>query len=108
MRRETTGPVDPSRIRKIEGTFSWIDHRLITQGWLDVLSREEILLYLWWTTVGDRNGVSFYSDEKAACRLKVSTAEIREARRLLVEKGLIAYRDGITQVLALPSPGGGP
>ena len=54
MRRQTTGPVDPTRIRKIEGTFSWIDHRLITQGWFDVLSREEILLYLWWTTVGDQ------------------------------------------------------
>lgn len=102
MRRQTTGPVDTTRIRKIEGTFSWIDHRLITQGWLDVLSREEILLYLWWTTVGDRMGVSFYSDEKAAVRLKVSVGEIRTVRQGLIEKGLIAYRNGITQVLALP------
>lgn len=96
------GPVDPTRIRKIEGTFSWIDHRLVTRGWFDVLSREEILLYLWWTTVGDKNGVSFYSDEKTACRLKVSTTEIRLARQGLIEKGLIAYREGIVQVLSLP------
>lgn len=102
MTRLMAGPVDPSRIRKIEGTFSWIDHRLVTQGWFDVLGREEILLYLWWTTVGDKQGVSFYSDEKTACRLKVSTAEIGLARRGLIEKGLIAYREGITQVLSLP------
>ncbi len=101
MMRRTAGPIDP-RIRRIEGTFSWIDHRLVTQGWFDVLSREEILLYLWWTTVGDRNGVSFYSDEKTACRLKVSVSEICLARQGLIEKGLIASRDGVVQVLSLP------
>jgi hypothetical protein len=75
---------------------------LITQGWFDALSREEILLYLWWTTVGDRNGVSFYSDEKTACRLKVSVFEIKAARQGLIEKGLVARRNGLTQVLSLP------
>jgi len=102
MRNHNTGPIDPNRIRKIEGTFSWIDHRLITHGWLEVLTRDEILLYLWWTTVGDRNGVSFYSDETIACRLKVSVPEIKEARYGLIEKGLIAYQNGLTQVLSLP------
>ena len=47
-------------------------------------------------------GVSFYSDEKTACRLKVSVFEIKAARQGLVEKGLIAYRNGLTQVLSLP------
>lgn len=98
--RTNRGPIDP-RIRKIEGSFSWIDHRLITQGWFDALSREEILLYLWWTTVGDKNGVSFYSDEKTASRLKVSVSDVQTARYGLIEKQLIAYRDGITQVLAI-------
>lgn len=102
MTRRTAAPIDHARIRKIEGTFNWIDHRLVTQGWFDVLSRDEILLYLWWTTVGDRNGVSFYSDEKTACRLKVSVGEVLQARQGLIEKGLIAYQEGITQVLSLP------
>lgn len=101
MTRRGAKPIDP-RIRKIEGTFSWIDHRLVTQGWFECLSREEILLYLWWTTVGDRYGVSFYADEKTACRLKVSVSEIQTARHGLVEKQLIAYHNGLTQVLALP------
>lgn len=98
--KHSAEPIDP-RIRKIEGSFSWIDHRLITQGWFDALTRDEILLYLWWTTVGDKNGVSFYSDEKTASRLKVAVSEIQTARHGLVEKQLIAYRDGMTQVLAL-------
>lgn len=76
---------------------------MVTQGWFDVLSRDEILLYLWWTTVGDKNGVSFYSDEKTACRLKLSVGEIRLARHGLVEKGLIAHGNGVVQVLPLPS-----
>jgi hypothetical protein len=74
----------------------------VTQGWFDLLSRDEILLYLWWTTVGDKNGVSFYSDEKTSCRLKISVTEIRLARRGLIEKGLIASREGVVQVLSLP------
>jgi hypothetical protein len=102
MMRKAAEPVDPTRIRKIEGTFSWIDHRLITQGWFDLLGHNEILLYLWWTTVGDRNGVSFYSDEKTACRLKISVGEILLARHGLMEKGLIAFRNGVVQVLPLP------
>lgn len=102
MTGRTTGPVDPAHIRKIEGSFSWIDHRLVTQGWFDCLSRDEILLYLWWTTVGDKNGVSFYSDEKIACRLKLSVREIRLSRQGLIEKGLIACRNGVVQVLPLP------
>src|SRR3990167_8723369 len=103
MTRQTAGPVDTARIRRIEGSFSWIDHRLVTQGWVDVLSRDEILLYLWWTTVGGKNGVSVYSDEKPARRLKLAVGGIRLARRGLVGKGLIAYENGVVQVLPLPS-----
>jgi hypothetical protein len=96
-------PVDPTRLRRIEGSFSWLDHRLISQGWLDRLRREEILLYLFWVLVGDRHGVSFYASETIAARLKISVAEIEQARSALVAKGLLAYRRGIVQVLALPS-----
>ena len=101
MRTEVS-PIHPSRIRRIEGSFSWLDHRLITRGWLDRLTREEILLYLFWVLVGDRLGVSFYASETIAARLKVSVAEIEQARSGLVAAGLLAYRRGIVQVLSLP------
>lgn len=102
MFRPSPKPLIPDRVRKISGSFSWIDHRLITQGWFDVLNRDEILTYLWWTTVGDENGVSFYSDEKTATRLKLSVPQIQMARQGLIEKQLVVYRSGVIQVLDLP------
>jgi hypothetical protein len=94
-------PVDPARIRTISGSFSWIDHRFIPMT--EALTRDENLLYLWLVAVGDRRGVSFYSDEKTASRIKLVVHEIVIARRGLIAKGLIAWRDGISQVLALPT-----
>lgn len=102
MYRSSPKPLILDRIRKITGSFSWIDHKLITQGVFDGLSSLEILLYLWWTLVGDRYGVSFYSDEKTATRLKISVPHVHMARKGLVSKNLIAYQSGITQVLSLP------
>ena len=45
------------RIRKIEGSFSWIDHRLITGGFLRDLCPLEILLYLFLVAVTLTGGV---------------------------------------------------
>ena len=95
-------PIDLHRIRKIQGSFSWIDHRFITDRWLVSLSREALLLYFFWVTVGDRHGVSFYSNEKTAAWLKLSIPEILQGRTELVAHGLLAYRRGVVQVLALP------
>lgn len=36
--------INPDRIRKITGSFSWIDHRFISGGFIRNLSREEILI----------------------------------------------------------------
>lgn len=107
MRRSKRAePIDHKRIRKITGSFSWIDHRFVTGGWIDLLSMNEILFYLWLVAVGDRNGVSFYSDEKTAARIKMSVDFICESRNGLIQKGLIVFKSGITQVLALPLPQG--
>lgn len=94
-------PIDSTRIRRIQGSFSWIDHRFIC--WMESLSCDENLLYLWLVTVGDRHGLSFYSDEKTASRLKITVSEIAEARLGLIRQRLIAYRNGISQVLQLPN-----
>lgn len=97
-------PVDPARVRRIQGSFSWIDHRFIPL--MEGLARDENLLYLWLVAVGDRLGLSFYSGEKTASRLKITVSEIAKARTGLIEKNLIAYRDGLSQVLSLPNGGG--
>jgi hypothetical protein len=44
-------------------------------------------------TVGDSQGLSYYSDMTAARLLGLSQAELRQARNNLLGAGLIAYRD---------------
>jgi len=95
--------IDPDRIRKITGSFSWIDHRFISGGFIHNLSRDEILIYLFLVAVADRQGLSFYHDDRICSLLKIDLASLGEAREGLVERSLIAWRSPIYQVLALPS-----
>lgn len=66
------------------------------------METEEILLYFFLTTVGDDRGVSFYSTERMAGILKMTVPSIKMAREGLFQKGFIAYRNGVYQVLDLP------
>jgi len=93
----------PDRIRKIEGSFSWIDHRFITGGFLRDLSSIEIVLYLFLVAVSDRNGLSFYHDDRIASLLKIDLSALAQAREGLVLRSLLAYQPPLYQVLSLPS-----
>jgi len=95
--------LDTNRIRHIEGGFSFIPHRFLTDGFLDTLSQKELLLYLFLIMVSDRNGVSFYSYDAICSLLKLSAHDYMEAEDGLIEKGLIAFDGTIFQVLDLPS-----
>jgi hypothetical protein len=96
-------PPRPDRIRAIRGSFSWIDHRFFRQGFDQGLSRLERLLYLVLVAVSNRDGVSFYSDERLAELLEIRHAhELIGARSELVARDLIAFEEGIYQVLDLP------
>ena len=94
--------LDPKRVRKIEGSFSWIDHRFITGGFLRDLSTLEILLYLFLVAVSDRNGLSFYYDDRIASLLKIDLAALGRAREGLLLRSLVAYEPPLYQVLSLP------
>ena len=94
--------LDPQRVRKIEGSFSWIDHRFITGGFLRDLSTMEILLYLFLVAVSDRNGLSFYYDDRMASLLKIDLAALGRAREGLVLRSLVVYEPPLYQVLSLP------
>ncbi len=93
----------PDRVRKIEGSFSWIDHRFITGGFLRDLSTLEILLYLFLVAVSDRNGLSFYHDDRIATLLKIDLASLGKAREGLMLRSLVAYDPPLYQILSLPS-----
>jgi len=92
----------PERVRKIEGSFSWIDHRFVTGGFLRDLSTLEILLYLFLVAVSDRNGLSFYHDDRIASLLKIDLPALGQAREGLVLRSLLAYQPPLYQVLSLP------
>ena len=93
----------PERRRNIRHcTFGWVDHDFLHRGYLGRLSQEELLLYYFLITVADRNGVSFYDYERICQLLKLELAEYLRARDRLCERSLIAYHDGVFQVLALP------
>ncbi len=94
--------LNPERVRKIDGSFSWIDHRFITGGFLRDLSTLEILLYLFLVAVSDRNGLSFYYDDRIASLLKIDLVALGQAREGLVLRSLVAYEPPLYQVLSLP------
>ena len=92
----------PDRIRKIEGSFSWIDHRFVTGGFLLDLSMIEILLYFFLVAVSDRNGLSFYHDDRMVSLLKIDLPALGKAREGLIRRSLLAYEFPLYQILSLP------
>lgn len=93
----------PNQIRRIDGGFSFIPHRFLTDGFLDSLCQIEILLYLFLCMVSDRYGLSFYAYDAICSLLEFSVDKYIEARDGLIEKDLIAFDGTIFQVLDLPS-----
>lgn len=83
-------------------TFGWVDHNFLHRGYLNRLSQEELLLYYFLITVADRNGVSFYDYERICQLLKLELDDYLRARDRLCQRSLIAYQNGVFQVLSLP------
>lgn len=90
------------RVRKINGSFAFIEHRFLRDGFWGSLDQHELLLYLFLVIVGDRNAMSFYSYDKICTLLRVSVDEYVLARHSLIEKDLIAFDGKFFQVLSLP------
>jgi hypothetical protein len=104
MAKSRPQPPRPDRRRAIRGSFSWIDHRFLREGFDQGLTRLEKLLYFVLVAVSNQDGVSFYSDARLAELLEIRFPhELEAARNELVAKDLIAYADGIYQVLDLPA-----
>lgn len=94
--------VNPNRIRRIDGGFSFIPHRFLTDGFLASLSQKELLLYLFLILASDRNGLSFYSYDSICLLLQITPEQYIQARNGLMDKDLIAFDGTLFQVLNLP------
>lgn len=95
--------LSPNRVRQIDGGFSFVPHRFLTDGFLASLGQKELLLYLFLVLVSDRYGLSFYSYDSICSLLQFNLGQYIEARDGLMEKDLIAFDGMIFQVLDLPS-----
>lgn len=102
MRKVAKKILEPSRLRHIDGGFSFIPHRFLTDGFLASLTQTELLLYLFLVLVSDRYGLSFYSYDSICSLLQLSADDYMEARDGLMEKDLIAFDGTLFQVLELP------
>ncbi len=95
--------LNPNRVRRIDGGFSFIPHRFLTEGFLSSLNPQELLLYFFLVLVSDRNGLSFYSYDAICSLLQLSLDDYIEARDSLIDKDLIVFDGTLFQVLELPS-----
>jgi hypothetical protein len=94
-------PISLSKLRRIPQQFSWVDHRLVRERYIDQLSHEACALYLFLVTVADAQGLSYYADPSVCQRLSLTGPALHQARQVLITRGLIAYQRPLYQVLAL-------
>jgi hypothetical protein len=88
MPKSRPQPPRPHRGRQIRGSFSWIDHRFLREGFDQGLSHLEKLLYFALVAVSNQDGVSFYSDARLAELLDIRFPhKLDGARKELVMRG---------------------
>ncbi len=94
----------PERVRQIPAQFSWVDHRLVRERYIERCDPPAAALYLFLLTVADGQGLSYYSDASLVRSLSLSATRLNQAREDLIRAGLIAYQRPLYQVLALDTP----
>jgi hypothetical protein len=96
-------PPWPERVRRIgEGSFAFIPHRFLRDGFFASLTETERSLYLFLTLAADRQGVSFYGYDRICSTLEVPLESYLAARNGLMDKDLVAFDGHRFQVLSLP------
>jgi hypothetical protein len=63
--------ISPERVRKIPAQFSWVDHRLVRDRYIERCDAQALALYLFLVTVADAQGLSYYSDASLATSLSM-------------------------------------
>jgi len=94
-------PIVTERIRKVPSHFSWLDHRLVRDRYLEKCTHAAAALYLFLVTVGDAKGMSYYGDKSILKHLGMNLSELQHARANLIRAGLIAWQKPLYQVLSL-------
>jgi len=100
----------PQHKRIIIGSFAWIDHRLMRNGFMETMAHQDIVLYLFLILVADKNGVSFYRKEKICEAVSLDFSQFEIARDRLINMKLVAFENysvlspnGYYQILPIES-----
>ena len=96
-------PLVSNRVRKINGSFAFIEHRFLRHGFWASLGHEELLLYFFLVLVADRDGLSFYPYDKICSQLTIDVDAYILARDSLINKDLLAFDGTFFQVPSLPT-----
>jgi hypothetical protein len=98
----------PKNIRKIKSSFAWINHHLMRNGFLEIMTHQDMALYLFLILAADKNGVSFYRKEKICQAVSLDYSQFEIAKDRLVNMNLIAFEgysvlspNGFYQVLPI-------
>ena len=95
--------LNPKRVRRIDGGFSFIPHRFLADGFVSALNQHELLLYLFLILASDRHGLSYYAYDAICSMVAMTVDQYIEARNGLIQKDLIAFDGTLFQVLELPA-----
>mgnify|MGYP001593342795 FL=1 len=93
----------PDRIRQIKGSFGFIPHRFLNDGFLAALNQHELLLYMFLILAADRYGLSFYNGNSICSLIGLTADQYQKARDELIRKDLLAFDGTIFQLLSLPA-----
>ena len=99
----------PDQVRRPEGSFGWLDARLLHEHWLADLGPDAIAVLVFLVLAADRRGVSYYARDRMTVALYLDLRRVDEALERLLAAGLVAHRpwrrsrrDGVCEVLPLP------
>lgn len=92
----------PHRVRSVTGSFAFIPHRFLADGFLASMTGNELLLYFFLVMAADSKGLSYYSSRKICALLNFSHEAFIDACDRLIARDLIAVDDMFFQVLELP------
>jgi len=92
----------PERTRKISGSFAFIEHRFLRDGFFESLGKTELQLYFFLVLAGNRAGISWYSYDSICRILGIILDDYIDARNGLIDKDMIAFDGRVFQVLSLP------
>lgn len=95
-------PLHPDRIRTVEHPFGWVPCRMLNNGTIASMSPLERQLYLVLTLAADRQGISYYSEQRILQTLGCAPQELCRARNALIKRELLAYDGKTYQLLPLP------